>query len=99
MGSIYRFEKIGRFLQLAEEKALTFVLPELWPSKKEGYLFRAVQSQDGIQKVQETLKRIALASDGFEIALLQGFRRSRFAQCWSSCSENDALWKGYDVKI
>lgn len=99
MELIYRFKKIDRFVQLVNEKALTFVLPELWPDKKEGYLFRAVQSQDGIQKVREALKKIAPASDGFEIALLQVFRQSRYAQCWSSCSENDALWKGYGIRI
>jgi len=99
MGSIYRFEKIQRFRQLVVEKALTFVLPELWPDKNEGYLFKAVESTDGRRKVQEAIKKVFPESDGFELALLQIFKRSRYAQCWSRCPENDALWKGYEVRI
>jgi hypothetical protein len=99
MGSIYRFERIDRFLQLVDEKALTFVLPELWPDKNEGYLFRAVQSKEGIRKVEQALRKIAPAPRGLEIGLLKVFRQSRYAQCWSKCYENDALWKGYDVRI
>ena len=99
MGSIYRFEKIQRLRQLVEEKALTFVLPELWPDKNEGYLFRAVESKNGVHKVREAIRKVFPASDGFEIALLQTFKRSRYAQCWSRCPENDALWKGYEIRI
>jgi hypothetical protein len=74
-------------------------LPELWPDKNEGYLFRAVESTEGLRKVQEALKRIFPNSRGLEIALLRGFKRARYAQCWSKCPENDALWKGYELRI
>lgn len=101
MGSIYRFEKIERFRQLVDEKALTFVLPELWPDKNEGFLFRAVQSQKGVAKVMEALNNVFpnAKPDGLEVALLMAFQQSRYAQCWSKCPENDALWKGYDIRI
>lgn len=99
MGSIYRFEKTQRFRQLVVDKALTLVLPELWPDKNEGYLFRAVESEEGMSKVQGAIQKIFPKTDGLEIALLRGFKRSRYAQCWSKCPENDALWKGYQVRI
>jgi hypothetical protein len=99
VGSIYRFEKRERFLQLVEEKALTFVLPELWPDKNEGFLFKAVQSKEGRRKVQEAMKKVCPTSKGLEIAILTAFRQSVYAQCWSKCSENDALWKGCDMRI
>jgi len=92
---------IQRFRQLVDEKALTFVLPELWPDKNEGFLFRAVQSQEGVAKVQEALKNVFpnTKTFGLEVALLMAFQQSRYAQCWSKCPENEALWKGYDVRI
>jgi hypothetical protein len=99
VGSVYRFERLDRFRQLVEEKALTFVLPELWPDKNEGFLFRAVQSEEGIQRVIEALKKTPPRSYGLEVGLLQAFRQGRYAQCWSSCPENDALWRGYQVRI
>jgi hypothetical protein len=58
MGSIYRFEMIKWFSQLVDEKALTFVLPELWLDKNEGFLFRGVQSHEGQAKVLEALKNV-----------------------------------------
>jgi len=101
MGSIYRFEKIEFFRQLIQEKALTFVLPQLWDDKREGFLFRAVQSEQGTAKVLEALKKIAPSAKDLSpnIALLRAFRYSRYAQCWSRCSENGALWKGYQVRL
>jgi hypothetical protein len=101
LGSIYRFEKIKRFRQLVDEKALTFVLPELWPDENEGFLFRAVQSEKGIDKVMEALRNAFpnAKPHGLEVALLQAFPQGRYAQCWSKCPENDALWKGYDIRI
>jgi hypothetical protein len=99
VGSIYRFERIGRFSQLVEETALTFVLPELWPDKNEGFLFRAVESEEGVHKVQEAILKIRPTPHGMEIGFLQIYKRSRYAQCWSKCPENDALWKGYQVRI
>ncbi len=101
MGSIYRYERIERFRQLVDEKALTFVLPELWPDNNEGFLFRAVQSPEGVAKVEEALINVFPNAKhvGQEVALLMLFQQSRYAQCWSKCPENDALWKGYEVRI
>lgn len=52
-----------------------------------------------MSKVQGAIQKIFPKTDGLEIALLRGFKRSRYAQCWSKCPENDALWKGYQVRI
>jgi hypothetical protein len=99
VASIYRFVKIGRFLQLIEEKALMFVLPDLWRDDHEGYLFRAVRLQDKVGEVLQAIYKIAPNSDGLEIALLTGFNKARYGQCWSRCPENAKLWAGCQIRI
>jgi hypothetical protein len=103
VGSIYRFERsIQRFCQLVDERALTFVLPAAaWPDENEGFLFRAVQSQEGQAKVLKALQNVfpKTKGHGLAIGLLKAFRQGHYAQCWSKCPENDALWRGYQVRI
>ncbi len=97
MNSLYRFTSPERFFELVQQQHLTLILPELWPDPYEGFLFRAVESQEGMGKVEEVLKHI-ISDEGlrkFCLIALTMYKRCRYAQCWTKCQESDALWKMY----
>ena len=77
---LYRYISFESFVGMVQNKALTFVLPELWDDPKEGTPFKHLIS---------TLKH------DYEQILFQIMYNKTYAQCWTKLSESDAMWRIY----
>lgn len=77
---LYRYISFESFVGIVQNKALTFVLPELWDDPKEGTPFRSLVSN---------------LEHGYEKIVLQTMYNKTYAQCWTKLSESDAMWRIY----
>lgn len=77
---LYRYISFEQFVGMVQNKALTFVLPELWDDPKECTPFvQLLQSKDNI----------------YEQFFLSAIHRKTYCQCWTRISESDAMWRIY----
>ena len=77
---LYRYISFESFVGLVQNKALTFVLPELWDDPKEGVPF---------------FKFLNSIEDDFEKIMYYSIYHKTFGQCWTKLSESDAMWRIY----
>jgi len=105
MTSIYRFDKLSHFEQIVRDKELSLVSPYCWPDKHEGFLFREVFSDSGMERVRtaadEMFRNTSFHTEigNSIVGLLTALRTTRLAQCWSKCRGNFTLWDNKDVRI
>jgi len=105
MTNIYRFERLIHFKEAAHDKALTFVMPYMWDDQREGLLFRATFSHDGVEQVMDVAREMFKHGDLEEDfvtglgLLLRHLRMTYLGQCWSRCQGNSTLWKNKDVRL
>lgn len=77
---LYRYISFEQFVGMVQNKALTFVLPELWEDPKECAPFeQLLLSMDNI----------------YERILFAAMHNKTYCQCWTRASESDALWRIY----
>ena len=77
---LYRYVSFEAFVGMVQDKALTFVLPEIWDDPKEGAPFRQL---------------ISNLENGYERVMLYAIYNKTYAQCWTKLSESDAMWRIY----
>lgn len=77
---LYRYISFESFVGLVQNKALTFVLPELWDDPKEGVFFF-----DFLLSIENQFEKIMYYS----------IYHKTFGQCWTKLSESDAMWRIY----
>ena len=77
---LYRYISFESFVGMVQNKALTFVLPELWDDPKEGAPFERL---------------ISTLEHGYEQIIFQIMYNKTYAQCWTKLSESDAMWRIY----
>ena len=77
---LYRYISFESFVGLVQNKALTFVLPDLWDDPKEGAAFFEL-----LKSIDDEVKKIILFS----------VYNKTYGQCWTRLSESDAMWRIY----
>jgi len=88
---IYRYISFESFVDILQSKALTFVNPlTSWEDGYEGIVFRALQTNDGQERIQEILDSVS--SQHFIIAEMAKFIR---CQCWTKTRDSIAMWSTY----
>lgn len=77
---LYRYISFESFVGMVQNKALSFVLPELWDDPKECAPF----------------EQLLLSTDNlYERIFLASVYNKTYCQCWTRVSESDAMWRIY----
>lgn len=92
--SIYRFISFEAFVNIVQTQALTFVNHELWDDPYEGYIFKALKTDEGQKQIEALAKKI-FPNHHYLIAMLYQFKNTFHGQSWTECEESDALWRIY----
>ena len=77
---LYRYINFETLVGMIQEKALTFVLPELWEDPYEG---------------KPLLDFLIEKKNTYERIILTLIYQKTFGQCWTTLSESDAMWRIY----
>lgn len=93
--SLYRFTSLDVFLNILLTKSLVLVKPDLWDDPHEMSLIKS-----SIDKSIEAIcaKRETAIDDYYavkDLLRIQYMIDNLYAQCWSTLSESDALWRIY----
>lgn len=91
--SIYRFTSFESLINIVQSQALSFVSYDLWDDPYEGFIFKALQAEEGRNKIQALIKKHQFQL--VNIMMLDFLRYSIHGQSWSKCSESDAMWRIY----
>lgn len=95
--NIYRITNLDRFTEIVEQQVLGFVSYDTWEDINEGYVLRALRTDEGQKKISHILHELGTDRMAAQVAisLLEGMCHSVHMQSWSLTEENDAMWKLY----
>ena len=80
-GYLYRYISFESFVGMIQNKALTFVFPELWDDPKESTPF-----YDFVQ---------SYIDNPYAQIIYDSIYNKTYGQCWTKLSESDAMWRIY----
>ena len=83
------------FVDMIQRKALAFFPIYTWEDPYEGFLFKAIKTKSGSDRILQILREIAPKYAMPNWITLHKFVRSSFCQSWTECPESDALWRIY----
>lgn len=92
---LYRYISFEEFVDIVQNKKLSFVYPpEAWEDTYEGFLFRAIQTTQGKERILELLPSGAKKSFVKGSLTEKTLSRVRY-QCWSEAKDSIAMWSIY----
>lgn len=95
---IYRFISFESFVDIVIRKQLAFVTYDMWQDPYEGFVIKAMKTEQGRFDVLEWLKRNQTSNDmppDVRLELLNQFSKTIHLQSWTKHAETDALWRIY----
>lgn len=93
--NLCRYIPYKRFEEMVLSSKLTLVAPlEVWEDKNEGYIYRALKTKEGLERIQEyTLK---YSGDRDEVAnVLNASIKYVRCQSWSQNYDSMVMWNAY----
>ncbi|SEQ36525.1 DUF2971 domain-containing protein [Nitrosomonas ureae] len=95
---IYRFISFESFVDIVLKKHLTFVTFDMWQDPYEGFVIKAMKTEQGKLDILQWLSKNhtsnGLPSD-VQLHLLDTYSKTMHLQSWTYLSESDALWRIY----
>ncbi len=83
------------FVDMIQRKALVFLPLEVLDDPYEGFIFKAIKTKLGKDKILSILKKLAPELAIPNYAVLSRFEKTIHEQSWTKCAESDALWRIY----
>jgi len=82
---------------MIQKKSLCFVRPKLWDDPFEGFVFQKLKSEIGWLEIKELIEKEFPNSGSSQMMLQFGTKLERmfYAQSWSRCDNDDAMWRIY----
>lgn len=95
---IYRFISFESFVDIVLRKQLAFVTYDMWQDPYEGFVIKAMKTEQGRYDILQWLKKNQTSNDmppDVLLELLDKFSKTIHLQSWTKHSETDALWRIY----
>lgn len=97
--NLYRIISLETFIDLLHNKRERYVRPATWDDNYEGYLFRRIENPEDRRKIIEDMY-YNVCPRNYEATInnllkLEHGKYFVYGQCWSTLSDNDALWRIY----
>jgi len=96
---LYRYISFETFTDIVLSKSLSFVHPlKAWEDTYEGYIYRALQNDTGIEKMSEIISELnteQTVKEDFPQIVLEMSRNRFWCICWSQEKDSVPLWSIY----
>ena len=94
-GRYFRYLSPEAFRKIVEDGELVFTTPNEWPDKCEGYLYHALQEEEGKRRIVEIAKSYG-AEDGEVENKLQYVYDNTRCVCFCGSEDSIVMWSAYD---